>query len=255
MYGVVKFVSTAYIPNIQKDGDSMPKRMKILAIGLVALLLCGIGVGVFFLGGDEQDVPEKLVYSVNRDGQTCTIIDVGTVRSSELVIPETIDGYRVTAIEKYAFSENHKLECVTIPQGVTTIGQNAFFGCESLKSVTLPESLTSFDGAFSNCTALSQINIPSGITSIGDSTFNNCALASITIPENVTYIGANAFHGCPLVTIHIPESVSNIAYGAFSDCAELTEIHLPSNLEYRVFLPDIALIEATSSTILGATSS
>ena len=209
------------------------KGTKILIV-CIAAVLCGIGVLLFFLFGMNHEQPiaqNQVLYTINADGKTCTIIDIGTFQGSNLEIPETIDDYQVTAIGAYAFSKNRKLESVTIPEGITTIGKEAFSGCESLTSVTLPESLTNFDGAFSNCTALTQINIPSGITSIGNRTFYNCGLSAVSIPDGVTSIGVNAFYGCPLTAVYIPDSVTAIEFGAFSGCKELKELRLPGEIE------------------------
>ena len=89
---------------------------------------------------------------------------------------------------------------VTIPSGVTHIGDRAFSWRESLTSVTIPSSVTHIgDGAFSGCSSLTSITIPAGVTSIGDYAFAGCdSLVSVTIPSSVTSIGDSAFFGCPL---------------------------------------------------------
>ena len=85
-----------------------------------------------------------------------------------------------------------------IPDGVTSIGNNAFDGCTGLTSITIPSSVTSIgNNAFDGCTGLTSITIPSGVTSIGQGTFLNCTgLTSVTIPASVTSIGYDAFMGC-----------------------------------------------------------
>jgi len=122
---------------------------------------------------------------------------------------------------------------VTIPTGVTAIGEYAFDECTSLTSVTIPNSVTSIaKGAFIRCTSLSSISIPVGVTSIGEYAFTGCTrLASISIPNSVTSIGSWAFNDCTgLTSITIPNSVSSIGECAFMGCARLASITIPNNV-------------------------
>ena len=137
---------------------------------------------------------------------------------------------------------------------VTSIGDSAFFGCDALTGITIPNSVTSIgEHAFSNCSALTNVTIPNSVTCIGEDAFSNCsALTGITvskdnpvydsrdncnaiietatntiirgcentvIPNNVTTIGDSAFFGCDaLIDVTIPNSVTTIGDGAFSLC-------------------------------------
>ena len=85
---------------------------------------------------------------------------------------------------------------------VTLIGTNAFNGCNSLTSITIPSSVTSIgSGAFIGCSGLTSVTIPNGVTSIGGFAFYNCSdLTSVTIPYSVTSIGEDAFWGCGRLT-------------------------------------------------------
>ena len=86
---------------------------------------------------------------------------------------------------------------VIIPDGVTAIGDMAFWECENLTSVTVPDGVTSIGfGAFVNCHNLASINIPDGVISIGNSAFESCrSLTGITIPSGISSIGQNTFYG------------------------------------------------------------
>ncbi len=97
-----------------------------------------------------------------------------------------------------AFFGCASLESVTISDSVTNIGDYAFAYCGSLESVTMPDSVTEITyGAFRSCTSLTEITLPDSVTSISDQSFNGCSsLASITIPNRVTTIGGYAFYTC-----------------------------------------------------------
>ena len=113
-----------------------------------------------------------------------------------------------------------------IPENVRSIGDNAFYDCGSLVSVTIPEGVTSIGSwAFYNCSSLSSVTIPQSVTSIGSSAFNGCSsITSIAIPENVTNIQSWTFYDCAsLVSISIPSSVTKIGSSAFCGCHNLQD--------------------------------
>ncbi|OYP43740.1 hypothetical protein CIK89_07830 [Prevotella sp. P4-119] len=132
-----------------------------------------------------------------------------------------------------AFSECESLQSVTIPNSVTGIGGDAFYLCESLQSVTIPNSVTGIgDEAFYLCESLQSVTIPNSVISIGDGAFSSCeSLQSVTIPNSVTKIGNYAFDGCSsLQSITIPNSVTSIGDGAFILCKSLQSITIPNSV-------------------------
>ena len=140
---------------------------------------------------------------------------------------------QLVKIGEQAFYNCDDLTSITIPNGVTIIGHSAFYGCRGLTSITIPNSVTSIgDSAFNSCTGLTSITIPNSVTSIGDYTFQGCTgLASVTIPDSVTSIGNYAFPGCRvLASITIPNSVTNIGDYAFYGCRGLTSITIPNSV-------------------------
>ena len=128
---------------------------------------------------------------------------------------------------------NSKVKKIVIEDGVTSIGNDAFYNCTSLTSITIPNSVTSIGAyAFSNCSSLTNITIPNSVTSIENYAFRNCSsLTSITIPDSVTSIGTATFYGCKnLTSITIPDSVTSIGESAFAYCSSLTSITIPDSV-------------------------
>ena len=160
----------------------------------------------------------------------------------------------VTSIGDDAFFGCSGLSSVTIPNSVTSIGGGAFFGCSGLTSLTIPSSVTSIgDGAFYGCSGLTSLTIPNSVTSIGRDAFIVCSgLTSLTIPNSVTSIGNNAFSGCSgLTSVTIPNSVTSIGYAAFIGCSGLTAITVASgNPTYDSRNNCNAIIETATSTLI-----
>lgn len=129
--------------------------------------------------------------------------------SESLIIPDTFNGKKCE-INGGAFLHCEQLKSVTLPQGITSIPSHAFYG-SGLTSVTLPD----------------------GVTAINTGAFGNCGmLTNITIPESVTEIGYQAFTGCEnLKSITIPDSVTKIDVRVFTDCFALTSINYNGTME------------------------
>ena len=117
----------------------------------------------------------------------------------------------------------------SIKSGTSTIAYSAFYDCTSLKSITIPDSVTSIvDYAFYNCSSLTSVVIPDSVASIGDSAFSWCqSLTNITIPDSVTSIEDYAFYGCEnLASVTIPNSVTSIGRGVFEYSTSIRHVYL-----------------------------
>lgn len=138
-----------------------------------------------------------------------------------------------------------------IPENVRSIGDNAFYDCSGLVSVTIPEGVTSIGSwAFYNCNNLSSVTIPQSVMSIGSSAFNGCSgITSIAIPENVTNIQSWTFYDCAsLVSVSIPSSVTKIGSSAFYGCHSLQDLYC-----YAKVVPRASTNSFNNSNIAKAT--
>ena len=139
-------------------------------------------------------------------------------------VKDSVSGYEVAEISRYAFYHCSSLTSITIPESVALIDSDAFSGCTALTGITIPETVTFIGSyAFSGCASLKDVDIPSKVVNIDDFTFSGCAsLSEIIIHEGVTTIGRGAFSNCrSLKSVTIPESVVSIDGSAFSSCQAL----------------------------------
>ena len=125
-----------------------------------------------------------------------------------------------------------EVKTVMIENGVTNIGEYAFFDCSALTNITIPGSVK-YIGFYAvyGCRSLLSITIPEGVTALGPSALSNCGLISVTLPESLTSIGAGAFGSCfDLKNVSIPNAVTSIGSSAFSYCIALTSITIPASV-------------------------
>ena len=174
--------------------------------------------------------------------------------SGDIVVPEKVkssDGaeYSVTSLGDECFYECSGLTSITIPSSVTSLGGSCFYECSSLTSITLPSSVTSLgEFCFKDCSGLTSITIPSSVTSLGTSCFSGCSgLTSITIPSSVTSLGDGCFIDCSgLTSITIPSSVTSLGESCFSYCSGLETVYFKGKVpEYtsRSGIPTATIIK------------
>ena len=186
-----------------------------------------------------------IYYKINENGTSVSVTFKGSSSTQysneyyeDIIIPEEVSNkgikYAVTAIGSDAFYECNELTSVTIPNSVTEICATAFYKCVSLSSVTLGNSLIKIDThAFHNCKKLVSLELPSTLTEIGSYAFSDCVrLTSIVIPSNINVINQGVFYNCEhLQSITIPNSIKVIGRNAFSGCSSITELTIPDSVE------------------------
>ena len=118
---------------------------------------------------------------------------------------------------------------VTVTQAAQTLGNYAFFECESLKEIHFFEGLTSIGvRAFYGCTSLWNIKLPNSVTAIRELAFANCdALTTIQFGSGLTEIGINAFYNCDSLTeVALPAALKSLPASCFAGCISLTKVDL-----------------------------
>ena len=137
--------------------------------------------------GGTQEISIGLKFLLISTTNTYSVVGIGTCKDKNLIIPQSYNDLPVTDINYKAFYGCSSLTSIVIPNSVTSIGGSAFYYCDSLTSITFEEE--------------------SKLKSIGESAFSNCSsLASIVIPNSVTSIGKWAFSNCSSLTIYCESS-------------------------------------------------
>ncbi len=208
------------------------KRILSLLFVLIALIL---GVSLFTACGEEgnNEVNEtpcvvELILEPNARDTGYKVMGIACECDS-VVIPETYNEKPVSEIATYAFLGNQTIKEITIPKGVTKIGQSSFENCAKLEKVIFQEESTLKTinkNAFKGCVLLKEIDLPDSITAIQYGAFMNCeSLVKITLPKNVKTITQFAFaYNYSLEEVILPSSLKAIEFYAFCDSTKLERI-------------------------------
>ena len=213
-----------------------------------------------------------LDYYIFKDGESEFVVDDGTYRcgikaylgnDTNITIPDKINGIEVASINERCF-ENSNIESVTLPSSVTSIEQQAFYGCDNLKSINLSNVKFIGTEAFTNCPSLTDnidlssvdwvaekglagtyfniVNLPN-CTKTGENAFDSCKAEEI-IMNKATSIGAQAFYNCSnLKTLYIPNA-TGLANDNFNGCTNIKLIFAPKIKSLRLSIPSNVTIYA-----------
>ena len=210
-----------------------------VALLMVVVMMCACWTGA--AAENERDYQ----YALLDDGT----IEITRYKGSadRLAIPAKIAGKTVTSIRYSAFYSCDSLTSVSIPDSVEQIGTNLFVGCSKLKTISVSPDhpyFATIDGVLFRKADKALISYPAGIKSstytipqgiavIGDSAFFACSsLTSVSFPDSVTSIGDEAFALCSsLTSVSIPDSVTSIGDAAFHSCKSLTSVSIPNSVE------------------------
>lgn len=207
--------------------------MKKILLALLAVVQIGLATssaGIVFKEGN-------FYYEIiSEEDKTCEVSESPYFEEwsnpdfypEDIVIPETVNGYRVIGIGHSAFGSYYfKIKTVNLPNSIVYIESCAFRNCPELVKINLNDNITRIGSdAFIWCRSLSEIHIPQNITIIENYCFYNCEkLSQITFPKNLTKIGDYAFGTCSGITdLQLPNSVTVIGHGAFEGCGNMKTI-------------------------------
>lgn len=180
--------------------------------------------------------------------------------SGDIIVPATLGGYPVSAVERAAFRDLTNITSISFANGaaVTNLGPAVFQGCTGLTVATLPSGLTSLPaGLFQDCTGLVGVSIPAGVTSIWNAAFAECRnLAVLSLPAGLTSLGESVFLNCrSLATLDLSGGITSIPGQLCYECRSLDALGLPAgltNIGYAAFYNCFGLASLAIDASLGS---
>lgn len=220
----------ANVQTLSTGSRRLPRFLPWVAVLLCLAVAIPLGLRAYrsaaTSAAEAQAISTAFTLVLSEDRSSYIITDYAG-EDANVVIPETYRGKPVAGISGYAFWNCEGLQQITIPDSVTTIGDAAFSGCCNLTKIAIPTGVTHIaDNLFYGCTALREVILPAGVTDIGASAFSGCsALAAVALPEGVITIGKDAFYLCTgLTQVTVPATVTQIGASAFYGCVALAQL-------------------------------
>lgn len=217
----------------------MKRNRKIIALFLSVLICISVlAVPVY------AATSGKFQYTVNADGRTCTITSCSVKNAEVLEIPETLDGYTVTAFDAM-LAMTYGAKTVVLPKTLTSYYRYTFQFTDIVENIVVAEGNSVFssrDGVLFNKDgtellvypakkAAAPYSVPDGVVSIGDYAFSKSLITDIEIPNSVKSIGFEALYHCDnLKTVYVPDTVETLGKCVFRYSASLESVRLPAGL-------------------------
>lgn len=205
-----------------------------------------------YLEQPDAEMYDSGDYTYSLDSGNATIVRYNNFTAEEIIVPDTLDGYPVTAVGDFAFSAvsevgeswgntvitySYNYKKITLPASVKTIGRYAFAENKNLQEVILPEGLTDFNYcAFMNCKNLNKINIPDGVECLPDALFMGCSkLKTLELPDGIKAIcdkaiSITADETGTQFSVDLPGSVEYLGSELFTSCRYAETVTLPKSL-------------------------
>lgn len=225
---------------------SMNRTILLLTFALISLV------------SSAETIKVEGVYYNVLDKRCVEVVNSPTKYVGDVTIPETIQfngvTYKVVGIGEDAFYECPDMKSISLPNSITYVSKQAFRLCGGLNSISLPDNITTIgEAAFLDCDNIRSIKLPNKLKEIRNEAFGGCVkIESLTFPESLLEIGRGAFYGCESVkSLFIPKNVRNIGYRAFRGCNGLLEISIDSlNTKYDSRKDCNAIIESNTNILI-----
>lgn len=186
---------------------------------------------------------DGVYYHLNEATQKARVIkhyqtneEYNSVYKGYITIPAAVEHqgitFRVTDIAAYAFYDS-TIDGINLPEGLETIGNNAFMYCENLRTLEIPDTVTTVgEAAFAGCENLRYVKLSENQRLMRNDLFYECTqLQTVLLGSQIKNVGSDAFAKCEnLRTIYLPETVKKIGDGAFSGCRSLKEVRIPDSV-------------------------
>ena len=197
------------------------------------------------LNADPNSATElKKIWNYEKQEDGTLIITRYKGKRTDVEVPSMIGRSAVTAIGEWAFSPHaprlvrdrrsfmETITKISLPDGIRSIGNNAFHGCAKITKFEIPKGVVTIgDGAFYGC-GFTKLDIPDSVAEIGSSAFCGCKLTEIVVPDTVVKMGNSVFAGSPdLVSVKLPKGIEEIGAYMFSNCKSLKTVKMPSTVK------------------------